>query len=274
MVILMKNEIQVVEQKLVDFNGAELLGIKATDGNVYVGVRWVCDGIGLSEGQSKSERKKVQEDIVLNKGGRNFVLPTNGGQQDVLVLDIDFLPLWLAKISITPNMREKQPDVADKLIEYQLKAKDVLAKAFIYNPANQYLTMSDEDRAIAYFTEVKEKKQLQSQIEESKPLITFAETVLKSKDNILIRQLSKIVQDEGINIGEKKLFKKLREWRLVLTTQNEPTQYAMNQKLFVVEENNIETPYGVKLTRTMKVTPKGQVYIIERLKKEYVIAIY
>lgn len=38
-------------------------------------------------------------------------------------------------------------------------------------------------------------------------MVTFAETVLKSKDNILVRELSKIVQDEGINIGEKKLYK-------------------------------------------------------------------
>lgn len=50
--------------------------------------------------------------------------------------------------------------------------------------------------------------------------------------------------------------------------KNEPTQYAMNLKLFVVEEKSIDTPYSTKLVKTMKVTPKGQVYIIEKLKKE------
>ncbi|KAF6620473.1 phage antirepressor KilAC domain-containing protein [Paenibacillus sp. EKM102P] len=265
----MENNIQAVEQKLVEFNGTELLGIKANDGKIYVGVRWVCDGIGLSDGQVKAERKKIKDDLVLNQGGRNFVLPTNGGKQDVLALDIDFLPLWLAKITITPNMQMKQPEVASKLIQYQLKAKDVLAEAFVHNSARQYLSLSEEDRAIAYFTAKKEQKQLQLQIEENKPLVTFAETVLKSKDNILVREMSKLIQDEGINIGEKKLYQKLRDWNLVLTYKNEPTQYAMNQQLFVVEEKSIDTAYGVKLVKTMKITPKGQIRIVEKIKKEY-----
>lgn len=265
----MNNEIQVVEQKLVDFNGAELLGIKATDGKVYVGVRWVCEGIGLSEGQVKAERKKIKEDVVLKNGGsRNFVLPTNGGNQEVLMLELDFLPLWLAKIAITPNMQTNQPEIAEKLIEYQLKAKDVLAAAFIYNPVQQYLSLSEEDRAIAYFAEKKEKKQLQLQIEENEPLVVFAQTALKSEDNIFVRELSKIIQDHGIKLGEKLLYQYLRKWKLVLSKgkTNEPSQYAMNQKWFVVEETNVETKKGVKLNRTMKVTPKGQVYIIKGIE--------
>ncbi|WP_245864496.1 Rha family transcriptional regulator [Paenibacillus donghaensis] len=143
-------------------------------------------------------------------------------------------------------------------------------KTQLNNPAQQYLALSEEDRAIAYFSELKEKKQLQLQVEENKPLVTFAETVLKSKDNILVRELSKIIQDEGINIGEKKLYNKLREWKLILknSVNNEPSQYAMNQKLFVVEERTIDTSYGEKITKTTKVTPKGQVYIIEKLKSE------
>lgn len=72
----MTNDTQVLEQKLVDFNGAELLGVKANDGKVYVGVRWVCEGIGLSEGQVKAESKKIKEDVVLKNGGsRYFNLP-------------------------------------------------------------------------------------------------------------------------------------------------------------------------------------------------------
>ncbi|WP_440120016.1 phage antirepressor KilAC domain-containing protein [Paenibacillus sp. QZ-Y1] len=229
----------------------------------------MCEGIGLSEGQTKSERKKINEDIVLKKGGRNFVLPTGGGSQDILALDVDFLPLWLAKINITPNMKENNPEVVGKLIEYQLKAKDVLAEVFVHNPASQYLILSEEDRAIAYFTQMKEKKLLEQRIEENRPLVTFAETVLKSNDNILVRELSKIIQDEGINVGEKKLYQKLRDWKLILSSQREPSQYAMNLNLFVVEERSANTPYGVKFNTTIKVTPKGQVYIIEKLKKEF-----
>lgn len=141
------NQIYPVEQKLVPFNGAELLGVKANDGKVFVGVRWVCEGIGLTKGQMQSERKRIQEDVVLQKGERNFILPTNGGKQDVLTIELDFLPLWLAKISITPNMQTNQPEVTENLIQYQLKAKDVLASAFIpetFKPEN----MSREIRAV------------------------------------------------------------------------------------------------------------------------------
>ncbi|MEK4121960.1 phage antirepressor N-terminal domain-containing protein [Lysinibacillus sp. FSL K6-0102] len=92
--------------KEVDFNGDTLMACEK-DEKIYVGVKWVCQGIGLSEGQIKSERKKIQEDIVLKQGGRNFVLPTNSGKQDVLCIELEFLPLWLAKISITPKMQKR-----------------------------------------------------------------------------------------------------------------------------------------------------------------------
>lgn len=118
--------------KEVDFNGDTLMACEK-DEKIYVGVKWVCQGIGLSEGQIKSERKKIQEDIVLKQGGRNFVLPTNSGKQDTLCIELEFLPLWLAKISITPKMQKDNPFLVAKLVDYQLKAKDVLAKAFIDN---------------------------------------------------------------------------------------------------------------------------------------------
>ncbi|MDQ0169149.1 ORF6C domain-containing protein [Paenibacillus tundrae] len=170
-----------VEQKLVSFNGDELLGVKANDGKVYVGVKWVCEGLGLSEGQMKSERKKIQEDVVLKHGGsRYFVLPTNGGNQEVLVIELDFLPLWLAKISITPSMLVHQPDVADKLVKYQLKAKDVLAAAFIHNGFN-YNDLSPELQAI--FVVDKKMQNLDSRVEhlENHTTIDYAQQRLLRK---------------------------------------------------------------------------------------------
>lgn len=125
------NQLQVVEQKLVPFANSELLAVKMSDGKIYAGVKWVCEGIGLSEGQIKHERKKIQEDLVLSKGGRNFILPTNGGFQEVQCIDLEYLPLWLAKISITPKMQKESPWTVRRLVEFQLKAKDVLADAFL-----------------------------------------------------------------------------------------------------------------------------------------------
>lgn len=118
----------------VDFSGDNLLAVKLKeDDKIYVGVSWVCEGIGLTKGQIQNERLKIQEDVVLKQGQRNLVLPTKGGNQQSLCIELDFLPLWLAKISITPKMQENKPEIVEKLIQYQLKAKDVLAQAFLHN---------------------------------------------------------------------------------------------------------------------------------------------
>ncbi|CUB52071.1 hypothetical protein BN2127_JRS10_01591 [Bacillus subtilis] len=130
-----EQKVVAVEQQLVNFNGAEIMAVKANDENIYVGVKWVCKGIGLSDNQMRNERKKIRTDVVLNRGGSNLTLPTNSGIQEVLCMELNYLPLWLAKISITPSMRLNQPELTQNLIMYQLKAKDVLADAFLKKEA-------------------------------------------------------------------------------------------------------------------------------------------
>lgn len=120
-----------LEIKEINFIGDSLMAAKDEKGVIWAGVSYICKGIGLSEGQTKSERLKIRQDLVLSKGGRNFILPTKGGEQEVLCLQLDFIPLWLAKISITPTMEKETPEIAEKLVNYQLKAKDVLAAAFL-----------------------------------------------------------------------------------------------------------------------------------------------
>ena len=119
--------------KDVEFNGATLRAAQDTENIIWVGVAWICQGLGLTKGQMQNERKKIQTDEVLSQGERNFVLPTEGGNQESLCIKLDFLPLWLAKISITPTMKRENPQLVENLITYQLKAKDVLAEAFLYN---------------------------------------------------------------------------------------------------------------------------------------------
>ena len=157
---------------------------------------------------------------------------------------------WITS-EVLPSIRKHGAYMTDETIEKALLNPDFLIKLA---------------------TELKEEKlkriEAERKIEESKPLITFAETCIKSKDNILVRQLSKIANDEGIDIGEKRLYKKLREWKLIMGSSTEPYQYGMDREWFVVEEKSVNTPYCVKLTKVTTVTPKGQVYIIEKLKKE------
>ncbi|NRZ92200.1 phage antirepressor N-terminal domain-containing protein [Clostridium beijerinckii] len=120
--------------KSVDFLGDNLVAVKdESTGKIYTGVSYICKGIGFTKGQKDRQVKNIQEDEILNRGCLKFEAGVIDPNNEVLAIELDFLPLWLAKISITPNMKEEQPLVAEKLINYQLKAKNVLAEAFINN---------------------------------------------------------------------------------------------------------------------------------------------
>lgn len=129
-----------LEIKKVPFMGAELMAARDNDGQIWAAVRWMCDGIGLTKGQMQNERNRIHGDKVLSKGERNLVLPTKGGDQNTLCLKLDFVPLWLAKISITPTMEQEAPELAATLEQYQLRAKDVLAAAFLPGSAKSVHT--------------------------------------------------------------------------------------------------------------------------------------
>jgi len=110
--------------------------------------------------------------------------------------------------------------------------------------------------------------QLQATIEEQKPKVKFADAVSASQNSILVRELAKLASKHGIIIGEKRLYKKLREWGLIIQNKTEPTQKAMERGYFEVVEGVRESSKGTFTYRTTKVTGKGQIYIINRLKAE------
>lgn len=123
--------------KNVDVMGDFITAAKDHDGNVWVGVRWVCDALDMTEGQMKRQIKNIKKDMVFGEGGSNQIpLPTGQGTQEVFCIRNDFVPLWLAKISITQKTREERPDFSKKLLDYQLKAKDILAAAFLPKQEN------------------------------------------------------------------------------------------------------------------------------------------
>lgn len=122
------NELEI---KKVPFMGTELMAARDNDGQIWAGVHWMCDGIGLSKGQMLRQVTNIGKDRVLSKGFANLQIPTDGGNQEVVCLKLDFVPLWLAKIAITPKMEKETPELADRLEQYQLRAKDVLAAAFL-----------------------------------------------------------------------------------------------------------------------------------------------
>lgn len=131
--------------------------------------------------------------------------------------------------------------------------------------------LNDPDLAIKAFTALKEErernKQLSAKIEQDKPLVMFAESCIASNDSLLVREVAKLASKKGIIIGEKRLWQKLREWGIV-SPSNEPYQKAFDAGWFEVKKGAYITPFGPETYCTYKVTPKGQIYIIERLKKE------
>lgn len=142
-----------LEIRKVPFMGSELIAARDADGQIWAGVRWLCNGIGLSQGQMQRQITNIGSDSVLSKGVAKLQLPTKGGKQEVLCLGLDFVPLWLAKINITPAMQKETPELAEKLEVYQLRAKDVLAEAFLSKryqadgkPMTDYQQMMAETR--------------------------------------------------------------------------------------------------------------------------------
>lgn len=117
--------------KNVNLFGDTVVAVRDNDGKVWAGVKWICDGLGLTEGQSKAEKKRVQEDLVLSQGTKFHPLGGGNANKEVLCLRNDYIPLWIAKITITPSMKKNNPELVDKLVKYQLEAKDVLAAAFL-----------------------------------------------------------------------------------------------------------------------------------------------
>ena len=108
--------------------------------------------------------------------------------------------------------------------------------------------------------------ELESRVEEMKPKVIFADAVAISNTCILIGDLAKLLKQNGIDIGAKRLFEYLRQNGYLMknsSSKNMPTQKAMDLGLFEVKEHTITKPDGVvQITRTTKVTGKGQVYFI------------
>lgn len=117
--------------KEVDLFGDSVTAAKDNNGVVWVGIRWICQGMGMTDGQYKRQITNIQNDLLLKDSGSNLILNKGSGDRAVFCLKLDYLPMWLAKITITEKTRKERPEFVEKLLQYQLKAKDVLAAAFL-----------------------------------------------------------------------------------------------------------------------------------------------
>lgn len=113
-----------------------------------------------------------------------------------------------------------------------------------------------------------ENNALVEKIEQDKPKTIFADAVSTSKTSILIGDLAKLICQNGVQIGQKRLFDWLRQNNFLIksgSSRNMPQQRYVEQGLFEVKESNVQNPDGsVRITRTTKVTGKGQVYFVNK----------
>ena len=129
---------------------------------------------------------------------------------------------------------------------------------------NAYFPEMTEAQKSVIGTMLDESRRMGQQLKEQAPKVLFADAVTASSTSILIGELAKLIKQNGVEIGQNRLFKWLRE-NGFLMRDNMPTQYAMERGLFVVTERTINSPDGsVRITRTTKVTGKGQTYFINR----------
>jgi len=156
-------------------------------------------------------------------------------------------------------------DMAKEIAMIQRNERGKQARQYFIEIENQW---NNPEMVMARALKMADTKirKLESQIEEQKPMVEFANTVTKSCDNILMRDMAKLLCDQNINIGEKRLYKLLRK-NDILMTDNIPYQSYIDRGYFYIKENTYNTPYGEKLNKTTLVTPKGQIWIVGKAKE-------
>ena len=127
-------------------------------------------------------------------------------------------------------------------------------------------TYADALRQLAEQVESNDRQQ--RLLSEQKPKVIFADAVTTSTQSCLVGELAKILRQNGIEIGQNRLFDWLREKNYLCKygeRKNQPTQRAMELELFEVKKTSITKPDGVILiTTTTKVTGKGQLYFVNK----------
>ena len=133
--------------------------------------------------------------------------------------------------------------------------------------------LNNPDLLIKMATQLKDERAKRQELElreqTNRPKVLFAESVEASKCSILIGDLAKLIKQNGYNIGQNRLFEWMRNNGYLISRRGEsynmPTQQSMNLGLFEIKESSVVNADGsVRLTRTTKVSGKGQVYFINK----------
>ena len=226
------------------------------DGEVWWVLKDVCKILGLNDVHKVALR--------LEKDERNQIPVTDnlGRQQNTTIINEPGLYKVIFR-SDKPEAKKFMHWVTHEVLPSIRKHG-----AYITSAKMEEL-MSDPDTWVKLIRtlqqERREKELLRNQIEKDKPKIIFSDAVSASDCHILIGEMAKILKGNGIEIGQNRLFERLRNDGFLIrrkgSDKNIPTQKSMNLGLFRIIETAITHSDGhVTIAKTAKITGKGQVY--------------
>jgi len=259
------------ELQVFSYEGNQVRTVQI-DGQPWWVAKDVCDAFG--ETNRNRALQSLEDD---EKGGTQ--LSTPGGLQNFTIINES--GLYSLLLAMQP---QKARGVSDEHIaERQDKLRafrrwvthEVLPTirkhgAYITSPKLDEL-MSDPDTWVTLITALKDEREAKTRLElqaaADKPKVIFADAVSVSDGTILIGELAKILKGNGIEVGQNRLFERLRNDGFLIrrkgTDYNAPTQRAMELGLFKVKETAITHSDGhVTISKTTKVTGKGQQYFV------------
>jgi anti-repressor protein len=233
------------------------------DGEPWFVLKDVCDILGIENNRNVADRLDEDE-------------KSNVRQADIRNCDFEIPNRGLTVINESGLykviLRSDKPEAKNftRWITREILPSIRKHGAYITTSKMEEL-MSDPDTWISLITTLKNEKaakeRLQIQIENDKPKIIFADAVSVSDDAVLIGELTKILKGNGIEIGQNRLFERLRHDGFLIkrsgSDYNMPTQKAMELDLFKIKETAVTHSDGhVTISKTTKVTGKGQKYFV------------
>lgn len=247
--------------EIFNFHGQEVRTVTVDNEPYFVG-KDVAGILGYQNGSRDVNRHVDEEDKLKYRFG------TSGQDREMIIINESGL-YSLILSSKLPQAKEFKRWVTSEVLPTIRKNGMFATDELLDNP----------DFAIATLQRLKEereaKKLLEAQIEADKPKVLFADAVSASKSSCLIGELAKILKQNGIDIGQNKLFQWLRANGYLISRRgeswNQPTQKSMQLGLFELKKTNINHADGhTTVNTTTKVTGKGQQYFINKfLNQEY-----
>ena len=219
----------------------------------------VCKALDIKNATDVAKRLDDDERTRLNlgrQGETNFV--TESGLYAVILRsdkpNAKKFRKWITG-EVLPSIRKNGGYIAgqETLSDEELLSKALMVAQRKIEEKNNIIAMQD------------------SRIQGMIPKEIFADAVSASHTSILVGDLAKLICQNGVQIGQKRLFEWLRENNFLIksgASRNMPKQRYVEQRLFKVKESNIQNPDGsVRITKTTKVTGKGQVYFVNKFLK-------